>query len=195
MPHKITHALVTPEAYLSHEKASQDTRHEYIDGYVVAMAGGSIRHGKMITNIARLLGNHLVGKSCDVFSSDVKLKVESAFVKSFRYPDVMVSCEQNRSFDDMCESATVLVEVLSESTELTDRVYKSAEYGHVLKATQGEYLVVDPDHPVIEKRMWHEGRFEVVATYGSGDIITLDSLKLELSMDDLYPESSGAGLA
>ncbi|WP_062270835.1 Uma2 family endonuclease [Endozoicomonas arenosclerae] len=187
MQHKISHSLITAEAYLSHEKASLDTRHEFIDGYVVAMAGGSIRHGKMITNIARLLGNHLVGKPYDVFSSDVKLKVESAFVKSFRYPDVMVSCEPDRQYEDMCESATVLVEVLSESTELTDRVYKSAEYGHVLNATQGEYLVVDPDRPVIEKRMWHDGRFEVVATYGTGEIITLESLKLDLSMDDLYP--------
>ena len=186
MSQKISYASVTAEAYLAHEKASRETRHEYIDGYVIAMAGGSIRHGKMITNIARLLGNHLVGKPCDVFSSDVKLKVESAFVKSFRYPDVMVSCEKNRRFDDMCESATVLVEVLSDSTELTDRVYKSAEYGHILKETNGEYLVVDPDHPVIEKRMWHEGRFEVVATYGSGDVITLDSLKLILKMDELY---------
>ncbi|OED44244.1 hypothetical protein ACH42_08080 [Endozoicomonas sp. (ex Bugula neritina AB1)] len=188
MPHKISHVLITPEAYLSHEKASVDTRHEYIDGYVVAMAGGTIRHGKMISNIARLLGNHLVGKPCDVFSSDVKLKVESAFVKSFRYPDVMVSCEPSRRFEDMCESATVLVEVLSESTELTDRVYKSAEYGHILKATQGEYLVVDPERPVIEKRMWHEGRFEVVETYGAGDIISLDSLQLTLTMDELYIE-------
>ena len=186
MSHKISHLLITPEAYLAHEKASLDTRHEYIDGYVLAMADGTIRHGKMITNIARILGNHLVGKPCDVFSSDVKLKVESSFVRSFRYPDVMVSCEQNRRFEDMCESATVLVEVLSESTELTDRVYKSAEYGHVLNATQGEYLVVDPDHPVIEKRMWNEGRFEVVATYGPGDVVRLESLQLDLSMDELY---------
>lgn len=188
MPHKISQILITPEAYLAHEKASLEARNEYIDGYVVAMAGGTIRHGKMITNLARLLGNHLVGKPCDVFSSDVKLKVESAFVKSFRYPDVMVSCEANRKFEDMCESATVLVEVLSESTELTDRVYKSAEYGHVLRATQGEYLVVDPDRPVIEKRMWNNGRFEVVSTYGPGDSIDLKSLNLSISMSDLYPD-------
>ena len=188
MPHTFSHTLVSPQAYLAHEKASVDTRHEYIDGYLVAMAGGSINHGKMITNIARLLGNHLVGKPCDVFSSDVKLKVESAFVKSFRYPDVMVSCESNRRFDDMCESATVLVEVLSDSTELTDRVYKSAEYGHILQATQGEYLVVDPDRPVIEKRMWHQGRFEVVATYGLEDVVRLDSLQLDLPMVELYPQ-------
>ncbi|WP_095210338.1 Uma2 family endonuclease, partial [Endozoicomonas ascidiicola] len=134
----------------------------------------------------RLLGNHLVGKPCDVFASDVRLKVESAFVKSFRYPDVMVSCEENRRYKDMCESATVLVEVLSESTELTDRLYKSAEYRHILKSTDGEYLVVDPDRPIIEKRMWHNGRFEVVATYGSGDQVVLDSIKLKLSMDDIY---------
>ncbi len=107
-------------------------------------------------------------------------------MKSFRYPDVMVSCEENRRYKDMCESATVLVEVLSESTELTDRLYKSAEYRHILKSTDGEYLVVDPDRPIIEKRMWHNGRFEVVATYGSGDQVVLDSIKLKLSMDDIY---------
>lgn len=151
------------------------------------MAGGTISRGRMITSIARLLGNHLLNQPCDVFASDVKLRVESAFVKSFRYPDVMVSCEQNRRYEDMCESATILVEVLSESTELTDRVYKSAEYGHVLKETHGEYLVVDPDHPVIEKRMWRDGRFEVVTTYGPGDTIQLDSIGLAIAMDALYP--------
>ena len=186
VPVTINHALISSEAYLSHEKASPEVRHEYIDGYVIAMAGGTIQHGRMITTVARLLGNHLVGKPCDVFSSDVKLKVESAFVKSFRYPDVMVSCEKERRYDDMCESATVLVEVLSETTELTDRVYKSAEYGHILKETQGEYLVIDPERPVIEKRMWFKGRFEVVATYGPGDTVRLESLQLDLPMDDLY---------
>ena len=186
MSYKISQALVSQEAYLSHEKASLDTRHEYLDGYVIAMDGGTIQHGKMITNIARLLGNQLVGKPCDVFSFNVKLKVESAFVKSFRYPDVMVSCEPDRRYNDMCESATVLVEVLSETTELTDRVYKSAEYGHVLQKTQGEYLVVDPDRPFIEKRMWHNGRFEVVAVYGEGDVVRLGSLQLDLPMEELY---------
>lgn len=188
MSHKISHILVTPEAYLAHERASSETRHEFVEGYLVAMAGGTISHGRMITNLARLLGNYLVGKPYDVFSSDVRLKVESAFVKSFRYPDVMVSCEQNRRYDDMCEEATVLVEVLSESTELTDRVYKSTEYGHILQKSNGEYLVVDPDNPVIEKRMWNNGRFEVVATYTRGEILTLESIGLNIEMDELYPD-------
>ena len=157
------------------------------------MAGGTISHGRMITSIARILGNHLVNQPCDVFASDVKLKVESAFVKSFRYPDVMVSCEQHRQYDDMCEAATVLVEVLSDSTELTDRVYKSSEYslynGHVLKETNGEYLVVDPNNPVVEKRMWSNGRFEVVTTYGKGDIIKLESIGLSIALDALYQKS------
>ncbi|PJE79900.1 hypothetical protein CI610_01124 [invertebrate metagenome] len=186
MPYQIRQDLITPEAYLAYERGSLGVRYEYIEGYVIAMAGGSIRDGKMITTIARLLGNHLVGKPCDVFSSDVRLKVESSFVKSFRYPDVMVSCEQNRRYEDMCESATVLVEVLSESTELIDRIDKSSDYGHILKSTQGEYLVVDSDQAVIEKRMWNKGRFKVAATYGAGEMITLDSIMLNLSMDELY---------
>ena len=187
MSHNISHNLVTPDTYLAHERSSSETKHEFVEGYVVAMAGGTISHGRMITSIARLIGNHLAGQPCDVFVSDVRLKVESAFVKSFRYPDVMVSCEQNRRYTDMCEEATVLVEVLSESTELTDRVYKSAEYGHILQKTNGEYLVVDPDNPVIEKRMWHNGRFEVVGTYGRGEAVRLESIGLSLSVDELYP--------
>ena len=77
MSHKISQILVTPEAYLAHERASSETKHEFVEGYLVAMAGGTISHGRMITTIARLLGNHLVGQSCDAFSSDVRLKVES----------------------------------------------------------------------------------------------------------------------
>ena len=191
MPRKVTHkisqVLVTPEAYLCHERSSSESRNECVEGYVMAMAAGTISHGKMIATLTRLLGNHLVGQPCDLLACDVKLKVESAFVHSYRYPDVMISCEQKRRYDDMCEEATVLVEVLSKSTELTDRVYKSAEYGHVLKATDGEYLVVDPDSPVIEKRKWRGGRFEVVATYGEGDTVELESIGVSLAMSDIFP--------
>lgn len=59
MSHQISNQLVTAEAYLAHEKASTDTKHEFIDGYTLAMAGGTISHRKMITAITRLFGNHL----------------------------------------------------------------------------------------------------------------------------------------
>ena len=67
---------ISEEAYFALEKRT-DTRHEFIDGYVYAMVGGSFNHGRITQTLARKIGNHLDGKPCDVFSESAKIKIPS----------------------------------------------------------------------------------------------------------------------
>ena len=134
----------TVEEYLEQERSGVETRSEYVDGYIIAMAGGTVRHNRIISRLSTALNVCLSDKPCEVFISDMKLKVESAFVKSYRYPDIIVTCEKLEEEADICESPILIVEVLSPSTKISDKVYKSAEYGHILKQTNGVYLIIDP---------------------------------------------------
>lgn len=89
-----TSAWISEEDYLAGELTSE-IKHEYVDGYVYAMAGASRNHERIAGNIYREFGNHLKNKPCEPFSSDLKIKVGSRFF----YPDVMVVCDEQRQHD------------------------------------------------------------------------------------------------
>ncbi|MEI8258929.1 MAG: Uma2 family endonuclease, partial [Deltaproteobacteria bacterium] len=83
-------AQMTLAQYLAHE-AGSEVRHEFLDGTVVAMAGGTPEHGALAAAIARDLGNALLGRPCRVFSSDVRVQIEATRLTT--YPDLSVVCE------------------------------------------------------------------------------------------------------
>ena len=115
--------------YLAFEEKS-DIRHEYVNGYVYAMTGGSFRHNKVCFNAGRLLGNQLVDKDCDIVLNETRVKVESRKV-FYRYPDITIICGEPQFFDNRVDTVTnpiVLIEVLSQSTEIEDRNEKLEEY-------------------------------------------------------------------
>jgi Uma2 family endonuclease len=85
--------IISAEEYLRGEPLS-DVRHEYIDGDVIAMAGGSRAHNAIALNFASELRQHLRGKSCEVFMADVKARVLAHQQDTFYYPDVMVGCDE-----------------------------------------------------------------------------------------------------
>lgn len=82
--------LLTEDEYL-HAELVSETKHEYVDGLIHAMTGASVNHNRLAVNISRCFGNQLEGKSCEVFNSDMKLKVAG----EYRYPDVMVVCDKD----------------------------------------------------------------------------------------------------
>lgn len=150
---------MTVAEYLQFED-EQEFKHEYANGRVYAMTGGSIRHGVISATIIRLLGNHLEDKDCTVSSPDTRIKVEE--MKSFRYPDAVVFCgdaqyADNRS--DTLGNPILIVEVLSPSTALTDRNDKLKEY--TASATLQEYVLVSQ----------HEARVEVFTRQATGQWI------------------------
>src|SRR5688572_18113199 len=108
------HQKVTYEEYLAQEARSED-RHEYLDGFVRMMAGGSIEHARLAMRVARALGAALGSKPCEVFSSDAKVRIEAS--NRTTYADVTVVCgrlERSPRDAEAISNPLVLVEVLSE---------------------------------------------------------------------------------
>lgn len=133
---------VSERDYLLAERDGEE-RHEYLNGEVVAMSGGSRAHNLLATRVARLLGNHLEGSPCRVYQSDMKVRVAAA--NRFYYPDVMVCCGPVEAEPDpYYETAPrLIVEVLSPRTAANDDGEKRVNYQSI--PSLEEYLLLDPD--------------------------------------------------
>ena len=131
--------LISVEDYLAGEQSSE-IRHEYIGGIVYAMAGTSEEHNTLALSIASLLREHLRGKPCRAFMADLKVRVEVAHDDIFYYPDVMVACDPRDTDRFFRRFPKVLIEVLSEATERTDRREKFLSYTQI--ETLEEYVLV-----------------------------------------------------
>lgn len=120
------HPYLTPDQYLKMEEQSP-IKHEYIDGQIYAMAGASDPHVTIALNLATLLRSHVRGSGCRVYISDMKARIES--LNRFYYPDVMVTCDpRDQETSTYKRFPTLIVEVLSDSTEAFDRGDKFADY-------------------------------------------------------------------
>lgn len=140
-----TDFFITPEEYLEGEQYS-DIRHEYIDGVVYAMAGGTRNHNIVSGNVfARLHGQ--VGDPCIAYMADVKVTVKTLASESYYYPDVVVSCAEDDKNPQFLEKPTTIVEVLSDSTERTDRKEKFLAYTSL--PSLEEYILISQDKKLI----------------------------------------------
>jgi Uma2 family endonuclease len=115
--------------WLAAERASDQGRTEFLDGEVFAMAGGSEAHNLIAGNVYGELRTAFKGRPCYVYSSDMKVRIESANLGT--YPDVIAVCGERLFWDgrrDLITNPTLIVEVLSDSTESYDRGDKFAYY-------------------------------------------------------------------
>ena len=182
---------MTVEEWRELERNSSDVKHEYIDGRVYALAGGTLSHGRLSTNTLRAIEDALadIGKSCYVYNSDAAARVSS---KYYTYPDITVSCdEQDRPRRDETEvnSPRVIVEVLSNSTEAKDRGWKFALY-RACPSVQ-EYVLIATRYQAVEvhrrtSKGWTDSQY-----YEPGDVIELTSLGIHFPMEIIY---KGAGI-
>ena len=177
--------FLTPEEYLDWE-AEQQIRHEYIDGEVYAMAGGTINHHRIARNILNTLTNQLKKRPCEVFGSDVKIRIDKANV--FRYPDVSGLCgpivHHDSEKDAYCNPA-LIVEVLSPSTEALDRGEKFNLYR--LLDSFVEYLLVRQDRMEVElvsRESVHQWTSTIYNE--AADVVTLRTLGCSLTLEDIY---------
>ena len=177
---------LTPEEYLAADRASE-FRSEYVDGEIFAMSGGSRTHARLISRVARELENALDDGPCHVSVSDLRLQVapEGAYL----YPDVMVSCGENPSDpNDMLTNPSLVVEVLSPSTERWNRVGKFAQYRRVQSLR--EYVLVSQDEMRVE---WYTRRADGEWVYrevnGPEGICRLELLGVSLSLERIYRKS------
>jgi Uma2 family endonuclease len=173
--------------YLEAESKSE-VRHEYLDGQVFAMAGGSKAHNIITLNIASRLRSQLREKSCDVFMSDMKVKLKSAYQNKvvFYYPDVVVTCSPEDRDKYLVNYPCVIFEVLSPSTEVSDRREKLVNYQTI--GSLQEYILVSQDKIKVEVyRQDLQGNW-TKEILGSDDILVLNSVNLSLTMTDIYED-------
>lgn len=177
-------ALLSEAEYLALEEQSQ-VRHEYVNGQVYAMAGGSQRHNRIALNVASGLLSALRGKPCQVFISDVKLKVSHD--NAYYYPDVMVACgaaERVAGDEKSLNDPVLVVEVLSPGTESTDRREKLAAYRRL--PTLLEYVLVNQDSQQAEiyRRVGDIGW--VYLGFEAGETVELKSVGLNTPIAAWY---------
>ena len=173
---------MTPEEYLEWE-ARQEIRHEYCDGEVFAMAGGTKAHDKLAFNLRRLLVDCVEDQDCDITGSDVKVVVDSKM--SYRYPDLAVSCdERDKKEATFYRYPKLIVEVLSPGTEAVDRGEKFQEYIQI--STLEEYVLISANQIQVECFRRGEGRMWRYLPYKAGETVTIASLNLELPIEQIY---------
>lgn len=130
---------LTEEDYLQYELAAR-VKHEYLDGQIYAMAGASENHNLITGNLFFHLRNATRGKPCQVFSSEMKLRIQDS--RAYYYPDVMLVCQRSPYDDDYYKHAPCLIaEVLSDSTQATDQREKLLNYQRLTSLHY--YLMVD----------------------------------------------------
>ena len=145
----------TDADYLAFERAS-DVRHEYVDGVVYDMSGGTAAHALLTARLTAELGLQLRGKPCRPYSAD--LRVHDAETGAYTYPDLTIVCGELQLLDehrDTLLNPTVVVEVLSPSTEAYDRSRKFAHYRRI--ASLRDYILVSQDAPLMEVFSRREG--------------------------------------
>jgi Uma2 family endonuclease len=169
--------------YLALDNASQE-RHEYVAGRIHAMTGGTMRHNRISGNIFRILSNRFDNSPCQVFINDMKLHVQAA--DSVYYPDVFVYCGSGIANDDkVAQDATLVVEVLSESTATIDRREKLAAY-QKLPGLRAYWIVSQVEQGVEVHSRDATGQWQAVA-YSSGESIATEWLGTEaVTLASLY---------
>ncbi len=171
--------------YLKKERRTE-TKCEFFEGEVFAMGGGSLEHSLIATNLVRLVGNQLEGKPCVPFNSDLRIKVEATGLLT--YPDLSIVCGPPKFADDERDTIlnpTVLVEVLSDSTEAYDRGKKFENYRRM--ASLQEYLLVSQKEPRIEQFIRQpNGEWLLREAVGKEVRLELPSLNITMLLAEVY---------
>ncbi len=177
--------VLTEADYLTIEREAE-TKSEYLNGQMFAMAGASPRHVLITTNVIAELHAFLKAGDCRVFSSDQRLRVEATGLNA--YPDVMVVCGELRFSDELRDTVVnpiLLVEVLSKSTSDFDRGEKFMNYRAL--ETLEDYLLIDQYRPHVEYYSRQpDGRWILEELDDPAGSLYLASIGFELKMVDVY---------
>ncbi len=179
-----TQKIWTPAEYLALERSSPE-RHQLVDGEIFAMAGASFEHNTIVGNLVGELRNALRDRPCRVTPSDLRIHVPATGL--YTYPDVTVVCG-DPLFEDGARGTllnpTVLVEVLSESTEGYDRGKKFRYYRSI--ASFREYVLVAQDVVSVERYTRGDDGVWSLHESGAGGRLVLASIGCEIAVDEIY---------
>lgn len=176
---------MTLEEYLEFDHQAEG-RFEYFNGEVFEMGGGSPEHSLLANRVGRLLGNQIDAKGCLVFQSDIKIKVPT--MPPYRYADVSALCGkaeyESVGKQKLLLNPILIVEVLSDSTEKFDKGDKFKAY----KSIPGfkEYLLISQDKKFVTLYTKYNEKFWFQSEYETGETLKLESLDIELRVDEIY---------
>lgn len=168
---------ISSEDYLAGELVS-DIKYEYIDGEVYAMTVTSINHNRIIGNLYAGLRAQLVNMSCEVFTSDIKVKAQN----NFFYPDLIVDCERKKGDQHFTETPLIVFEVLSKTTRKLDQTLKRLAY-QSLPSLQG-YVLIEQDF--VDVDVSRRSNHWQPEHYYLGDQVYLAALDLFLPVHEIY---------
>jgi len=174
----------TAEEYLALER-SASYKNEFDDGQIYAMTGASREHNLVSGNIYRDLSLQLKKRPCEAYINDMRVKAAEA--NSYHYPDIAVVCGTPQFEDsrvDTLLNPTLLIEVLSPSTEAYDRGGKFAHYRKI--STLREYLLVTQDQPSIERYVRQGDVWILTEALGLEASVPLESIDCVLSLREVY---------
>ena len=179
----------TPEEYLELEREA-DYKSEYYRGEIFAMAGAGHNHNRIVENLSIEIGSFFRGKSCRTYSSDQRIHIPVNGL--YTYPDLIIVCGKNEYLDDKKDTIlnpTVLVEVLSESTEAYDRGEKFYFYRSI--PTLKEYVLINSRAVAAEVFRKSDDGIWMLASeaYAIDKNIELASVGLTLALQDLYAQT------
>ncbi len=178
---------ITEEEYLAKEEGAAE-KHEYLAGRVYAMAGGTPEHAQISNNVGRELSNLAEGTGCIVYSSDLRIKVETTGLNT--YPGISMVCGKLTTTDTKPVAAinpVLIVEVLSESTPNYDNGDKWSHYQAI--PSLRDYLLVWPDRPEVEqysRQNDNDACWAYRNTKGLDAEIQVQTLSHEVKMNRIY---------
>ena len=173
---------LTPEEYFAWEE-QQELRHEYLNGEIYAMTGGTVNHSEIASNFNFLLKAHLQNSNCRVLNSDARLNIHES--KDYVYPDLSVTCDdRDRLTPQYISHPCLITEVLSPSTAAYDQTGKFKLYRR--SPSLINYVLINSE--AIEVDVYHindRGRWEIL-NYLPGDTVELESINLTLAIEQIY---------
>lgn len=174
------------EEYLAAERAQTEVKHEYVDGEVFAMTGASFNHNLIVLNLGGELRAQLKDRPCRVLPSDMRVRVDAA--NAGKYPDLVALCDAPRFQDerhDVLLNPTLIVEVLSRSTEAYDRGGKFAIYRRL--PSLEEYVLVSQERPLVEVfTRQPDGRWLLSEAEGLDAQTVLESIGCRVALGEIY---------
>jgi Uma2 family endonuclease len=177
-------ARFTPAQYLALERKA-DFKSEYDGGCITAMAGTTRAHNLIAGNFHSEIRSQFKARSCEVYIGDVRLCVSPTGL--YTYPDVMAVCGERQFLDsemDTLLNPTMIVEVLSSTTESYDRGRKSEHYQRL--ASLQEYVLVAQDEVRVE-RFTRQGVDWILSVFTNlDDTLRLASIDCEVPLREIY---------
>jgi Uma2 family endonuclease len=180
---------LSPEEYLARERRAE-IKSEYHDGEVFAVSGASRAHNLIVTNFVRELSLRLRDRGCEVYPSDMRVKVDPTGL--YTYPDVIVVCGEPAFEDEHVDTLlnpTLLIEVLSESTEAYDRGKKFEHYRKI-DTVQGVVLVAQDEARAERFTRQPDGQWLLGEASGLEAALHLASIDVTLPLADIYDKVS-----